>query len=87
MSITPLYFSYSCNQPINPTNKSSIEERVNNVDGKYRAKYRIDKKNILLIDDIKTTGATLDECARVLLFAGAENVFCATVLGGNTKKN
>lgn len=65
--------------------KSTIEERLRNVEGKYGAFYRVDSKNILLIDDIKTMGATLDECARVLLFAGAENVYCATVLGSARK--
>jgi ComF family protein len=39
-------------------------------------------KSLLLVDDVLTTGSTLDECARVLLKAGARSVHALTVARG-----
>jgi ComF family protein len=39
-------------------------------------------KNFLLVDDVLTTGSTLDECARVLLEGGARSVRAITVARG-----
>lgn len=40
---------------------------------------KIKSKSVLLIDDIATTGATLEECAKILKSAGARKVFAAVV--------
>ena len=66
----------------------SISERFIAVKNKYKLKKHINikGKNILIIDDIMTTGATLSECSRLLKLGGAENVYAATVLKTLFKK-
>lgn len=44
--------------------------------------YTISKKKILLIDDIYTTGSTLDSCSRVLRAEGADKVYVLTFACG-----
>ncbi len=50
-------------------------ERRENVKGKFKCNIPLDGKNILLIDDVITTGSTVSECARVLKAAGAGNIY------------
>jgi ComF family protein len=60
------------------------KERAQNVKGAFNLhegnwkRYNTAKK-VLLIDDVATTGATLNECARVLKAAGVENVYALTL--------
>lgn len=60
--------------------KRTIEDRFKNVRNGYKATVKFNGENILLVDDIKTTGATIDECARQLKFAGADRVYCIAAL-------
>ncbi|HEV8385895.1 MAG TPA: ComF family protein [Candidatus Acidoferrales bacterium] len=61
--------------------KLTRKERWLTVRGAYamRADTKIDKVRVLLVDDVFTTGATLDACARVLRQAGASRVVALTV--------
>lgn len=58
-----------------------LEERLTNLLGAYRASDRAAGKDILLVDDIVTSGATLKECASVLGEAGARSVCCLCAAG------
>lgn len=66
---------------INTTPQSQLDknERMENINGaiKVADKYKnnISDKSVLVIDDILTTGSSLNECAKVLKTCGATHVF------------
>lgn len=59
----------------------SPQQREENVRGAFTVTQpdRINGKNIILVDDVITTGATLSECARMLKQAGAEKILGMTI--------
>ena len=60
------------------------QERMENAKNIFycRQPNNIKNKTIILIDDISTTGSTLDECARILKQSGAEKVIGLVVAKG-----
>ena len=67
-----------------PQKELNTAERMRNlqkafiVEGTLPKRYR----RILLIDDIYTTGSTMETCTRRLKEAGAEKVFCISICSG-----
>jgi len=66
-------------------NELSREDRLVNLSGAFRAKnsgafYGL---SILMVDDVMTTGTTLNECAKTLLRSGAGDVRCVTLARGS----
>ncbi len=58
----------------------NIEERIDNVKGLFAVKgVDIKNKNIILVDDLVTTGATVSEAAKMLYGAGAASVICVCI--------
>lgn len=66
------------NKPQSTKNK---EDRKANVIGVYYIKneYKIYNKKVLLLDDIYTTGSTVNECAKILKEAGAKQIDVITI--------
>ncbi len=53
-------------------------DRKDNMNDAFQVILNVENKSILIIDDVITTGATLNECAKVLKSAGANDVdICA----------
>ncbi len=69
--------------------KGTSEDRIKNIEGAFAITEKalscdvLRNKTVLLIDDVYTTGATADECSRMLMNAGAQNVQIATIASGS----
>lgn len=74
---------------VKPTRKLKLLNRVQRkqvlkgaFEVKNSCKSKIMGKNILIIDDIYTTGATLNACAKALYESGADRIYALTVATG-----
>lgn len=56
-----------------------VAERQRNLAGAFRAPRRLDGRRVLLVDDVLTSGATAEACARALIKAGAGAVDVLTL--------
>ncbi len=64
-----------------PQSTLTLKERRPNVNGAFSVAPRrtVEKMRLLLVDDVYTSGATVNECARVLLRSGAREVQVLTL--------
>lgn len=62
----------------------TIAERRKNIKGAFQVTrpFMVQNKQILLVDDIFTTGTTMNECAKVLKKAGAKRVVGLAIASG-----
>lgn len=65
--------------------KLTKEERIKNLIGAFEVTSNEDIKNkrVLLIDDVMTTGATIDECTKILKKSGVKEIIVLTIAKSN----
>lgn len=67
-----------------PMKELNDVERFHNLENAFKIRPNVIKYNhILLVDDIYTTGATIDACTAVLKAAGAKKVYYVSLCIGN----
>ncbi len=61
--------------------KLNYEQRQKNLINSFKVVNRkaIKGKNVLVVDDVFTTGSTMDNCAKALKSAGANKIFCISI--------
>ncbi|MDO4997178.1 MAG: ComF family protein [Neisseria sp.] len=74
-----------CRRHAVPQSTLPFAERQNNVKGIFSVNFDVKKRNLLLIDDVFTSGASLRELARTLKKSGAGEIFAWTLARSQVK--
>lgn len=69
-----------------PQKELPANQRGGNVLGTFDVTRDVAGKTVLLVDDVITTGATLNECAKMLKIHGAAEVYAVTAAGAVLQK-
>jgi len=77
LSVYPQLTIYRClrRQDGIPQKKLSKTDRAVNLQGKIKLAVKTVPDTLILLDDVMTTGATLEACARILKTAGCKKVY------------
>ncbi len=66
-------------KPSPPQASLSLKDRVKNMKNAFECSQKFDGLNVVLLDDVMTTGATLNSLAKTVKQAGANQVSCIVV--------
>ena len=83
--LTPAHTAMERRKPTESSFVLSRKGRRRNLRGAFHVNGDVAGREVLLIDDILTSGATARECARVLMRAGATKVWVATLARAQKK--
>lgn len=81
---TPVLEALRRNRYTSTQTRLNRRERMENLHGAFELRHNspVQSRHLIIVDDVFTTGSTVEECARVLSQAGAESIRVVTVARG-----